>query len=69
MPVNVTVRPAGSEVGLGLRTVVEPEHPLDYAVQFVRQMNRPSAPPIRASFVLEAFEVNVEGSVELSNGA
>jgi hypothetical protein len=54
-------------MGFRLLTVVKPENPFDFAVQFVGQMNRSGTAAIRAAFMFESFKINPESAVELGD--
>lgn len=65
---NVTLKPA-PEMRSRLLAIIESENAFNFAVQFVGQMNRPSAAAIGAALMFEPLKINSEGAVELRDGA
>jgi hypothetical protein len=52
-----------------LRAIVETEHTLNFAIEFIGQMNRSCSSPVRPTFVFKTFEVHVKRPIELGNCA
>ncbi len=61
---DITLKPA-AEMRSRLLAIVKPENAFHFAVQFVGQMNRPSAAAIGAAIMFESLKVYAEGAVKL----